>query len=121
MILVDASLWVDHFRVANRSLQSLLESGLVLIHPYIFGELSLGSFRERNTILGHLNDLPKVTVAQETDILNFIESKNLFGRGIGYIDAHLLVSAILASVPLWTKDKNLRQVAEKLEIAYTIP
>jgi predicted nucleic acid-binding protein len=111
MILVDTSIWVDHLRHRDADLESLLIAGQVLIHPFIIGELALGNLKQRAVILRSLSDLPQATVAEDVEVLAFIESHGLHGLGIGYVDAHLLASARLNGVMLWTRDKKLKQAA----------
>lgn len=116
MILVDTSVWVDHFRTGSARLKSLLEDDLVLAHPFIVGELACGSIRNRNEILQLLQALPSAIFVEHSEILAFIEFHRLHGRGLGYIDAHLLASAKLCRVGLWTLDKSLQRAAAHLEI-----
>jgi predicted nucleic acid-binding protein len=117
MILVDTSVWVDHFRRRNEELARLLESEQVLGHPFVIGELACGNLANRREILGLLAALPAAPTAEHTDVLAFIEQAHLHGQGIGWIDAHLLASAVLAPAPLWTADKRLRRVAGALRVA----
>lgn len=120
MILVDTSIWVDHLRAADGTLVDLLEAGMVLAHPLVIGELALGSLRQREIILSALSDLPAAIVATDGEVLNFIDNHALFGRGIGYIDVHLLAAAKLTPGTLvWTKDKRLSAVAAGLSLAAT--
>jgi predicted nucleic acid-binding protein len=111
MTLVDTSVWVDHLKVGNARLVSLLESGDVLTHPFIIGEIACGSLRRRGEILGLLAALPGVPVADHSDVLFLVESQRLFGHGIGWIDVHLLASARLAHVQLLTLDRPLVRAA----------
>ena len=118
MILVDTSVWIDHLRSADEILAHLLDIGQVLMHPFIVGELALGSLHKRDLILQSLQDLQQVDVATEHEVLHFIARHALFGRGIGYIDAHLLASIRLtAGISLWTRDKRLLAAAEQLGMA----
>jgi predicted nucleic acid-binding protein len=118
MILVDTSVWVDHFRSHNEVLAGLLEGGAVLSHPFVVGELALGSLRQRATVLNALTGLPRAAIAAEHEILRFIELHSLFGRGIGYVDVHLLAATMLtAGALLWTIDKRLCGLAEELGVA----
>ena len=96
MILVDTSVWIDHFRKGDSSLISLLESNQVLMHPFISGELALGNLQNRITILRMLRDLPTAKVADDGEVRLFIERHQLMGSGIGYVDAHLLAAAALS-------------------------
>ena len=118
MILVDTSVWVDHLRVGDTILESLLESGRVLVHPFVVGELALGKLQHRQTILVSLQDLPRANAATDQEVLHFIERHALAGLGIGYVDVHLLASTQLTpGSSLWTRDKRLSAVAERLGLA----
>jgi len=122
LILVDSSVWIDHLRSADASLAKLLNYGQVLSHPFVIGELALGGLRQRATIIGALHDLPKATVADDGEVLGFIERQSLYGRGIGYIDAHLLASVRLtADATLWTRDKRLHEIASEFRLAAVVP
>jgi predicted nucleic acid-binding protein len=122
VILADASIWVDHLRASDKALVALLEAGMVLAHPFVIGELALGNLRQREIVLTALADLPHASVATDAEVLHFIERHALFGRGIGYIDAHLLAAAQLtAGTELWTNDKRLHGVAVQLGLAITLP
>ena len=118
MILVDSSVWVDHLRSGNATLGRMLDTGRVLAHPFVVGELALGSLRQRDVILTALQELPQAVVASEVEVLRFINLQALHGLGIGYVDVHLLASARLTSGgSLWTRDKRLHAVAEQLGLA----
>jgi predicted nucleic acid-binding protein len=118
VILVDTSVWVDHFRTTENAMSALLKSGQVLAHPFVIGELSLGNLQQRQTILASLQDLPQAILATHQEVLVFIEQRTLYGLGIGYMDAHLLASTELtADASLWTRDKRLLHVAEQLDLA----
>jgi predicted nucleic acid-binding protein len=120
VILADTSVWVDHLRASDKVLAALLDTGLVLAHPFVIGELALGNLRQREIVLNALADLPHASVATDAEVLHFIERHALSGRGIGYIDAHLLAAVQLtAGAELWTNDKRLRGVAVKLGLAFT--
>ncbi|HUE65721.1 MAG TPA: type II toxin-antitoxin system VapC family toxin [Rhizomicrobium sp.] len=122
MILADTSVWVDHLRASDKALVTLLDAGMVLAHPFVIGELALGNLRQREIVLKALADLPHASVATDAEVLHFIERQALFGRGIGYIDAHLLAAVQLtAGTELWTKDKRLHAVAIQLGLAITLP
>lgn len=119
MILVDTSVWVDHLRSGDEGLVALLNSCQVAMHPFALGELACGNLRQREEVLALLKDLPRVAVASDDEVLFFIERRALMGRGIGYVDAHLLAAVALdGSSLLWTRDKRLRQVAGELGSAY---
>lgn len=119
MILVDTPLWVDHLRSSDDRLLAALETGLVTTHPFVIGELACGNLRNRAAILGLLGALHHVPVATDTEALEFIEARSLMGRGVGYVDVHLLASAALAADTLvWTRDRRLAGVAAELELAF---
>jgi predicted nucleic acid-binding protein len=118
VILVDTSVWVEHLRAANEMLAALLNSGEVLGHPFVTGELALGNLRRRDPFLTDLRDLPQAIVASDEDVLHLVDREALFGRGIGYVDAHLLAAARLtAGSKLWTRDRRLQAVAAQLGLA----
>jgi predicted nucleic acid-binding protein len=114
MILVDTSVWVEHLRVGHAALRQALEGGLVLGHPAAVGELALGRLAERETTLRLLQGLPPATVAQDREVLALIERRALSGRGIGWVDAHLLAATLLSGARLLTLDRRLRTVAQDL-------
>ena len=119
MILVDTSIWIDHFRHGDEHLIQLLQAGRVISHTFIIGELALGCLKNRNTILDSLKDLPQAVVATDTEVMRFIDENTLFGKGIGFIDAHLLAAARLTpGSRLWTRDKRLLTVAATLSLAH---
>jgi predicted nucleic acid-binding protein len=120
VILIDTSVWVDHLRAGDETVAALLESSRVLVHPFVIGELALGHLRQRHTILSTLQDLPQADVATDTEVLSLIELQSLAGLGIGYVDAHLLASIRLsAGSALWTRDKRLSGVAERLGMSWS--
>lgn len=122
MILLDTSVWIDHLRQGDAQVASALEAGLVLCHPFVIGELACGQLKSRAEILGLLAALPQALVAQEQEVLFFIERHGLMGRGTGYIDAHLLTAtALTEGARLWTRDKRLDALARELEIACVKP
>jgi hypothetical protein len=122
VILVDTSVWVDHLRSGERRLFQLLDAGQVVIHPFVIGEIALGILPQRSLTLGTLRLLPKALVAAHDEVLDFIEQYRLFGSGISYIDVHLLAATRLtAGTGLWTRDKSLRNVAERLALAAEPP
>ena len=116
MILVDTSIWIDHLTKSDDDLIALLKLGKVCIHPFIIGELSCGNISNRSEILSLLKALPRVEPALENEVFTLIENKKLFGIGLGYIDVHLLTSALIHNVKLWTRDKNLNKSAIKLTV-----
>ncbi|GAB7540056.1 type II toxin-antitoxin system VapC family toxin [Burkholderia sp. 22PA0099] len=117
MILVDTSVWIDHINATDPMLVELLAEERVLIHPYVVGEIALGSLRNREVVLGALRDLPTAPVATPDETFYLIEREGLFNRGIGYVDTSLLASARLKpGVVIWTRDKRLRKVADELNL-----
>ncbi len=119
MILLDTSVWIDHLRQGDAQVASVLQSGLVLTHPFVIGELACGQLKSRTEVLGLLAALPQARVAQDQEVLFFVERHGLMGRGIGYIDAHLLAAtALTEDTRLWTRDKRLDSLAREFELAY---
>jgi predicted nucleic acid-binding protein len=120
MILVDTSVWVDHLRRGDAGLAALLEEGRVLIHPFVIGEIACGVLSERSLTLELLGNLPAATTAENDEVLAFVEQHRLFGRGIGYVDAHLLASvALMPGTAIWTRDRRLLAAAEVLRCAWS--
>jgi hypothetical protein len=118
MILVDTSVWIDHIGQSEPILVELLLHDRVRIHPYVIGEISLGSLRDRPAVLRALNDLPRVPVAMPDEVLFLVEQQQLFSRGIGYVDASLLASAKLQlGVTIWTRDTRLKKIADELALS----
>jgi predicted nucleic acid-binding protein len=107
MVLVDTSIWIEHFRSGNARLRELLQEGEVTTHPMILGELACGNLAKRAEILRLLSRLPQIPQAPDHLVRQSIESRRLFGKGIGRIDAHLLAASRLASIPIWTLDPRL--------------
>ncbi|HEY6454711.1 MAG TPA: PIN domain-containing protein [Steroidobacteraceae bacterium] len=117
MILVDTSVWIDHFRQGLPELAESLRRREVVMHPYIVGELACGNFSNRQATLELLQQLRSVGVAEHDEVMNFIRVRRLHGRGIGYVDVHLLAAATIAGYRLWTVDKRLNSVASSLGVA----
>ena len=116
MTLVDTSVWIDHLRVGNRMLRSLLENGEVVAHPFVVGELACGTLRNRVEILTLLQALPEAQVAEHEEVMRVVEREQLYGQGIGWMDAHLLASARLSRAALWTLDRHLSKIASQLKL-----
>ena len=121
MVLVDTSVWVDHFRGRVLPLEGRLERGDVLTHPFIIGELACGQLANRHEILGLLQELPQAESAADDEVLLLIERHLLMGCGLGYVDVHLLASALLSSCWIWTRDAALVKAANRLGLAYPEP
>ena len=115
MILVDTSIWVHHLRKGDGELASLLREGVVLCHPFVIGELACGNLKNRDEILSLLEALPMSTAASHEEVLHLVSDRKLHGKGLGWIDMHLLASALLSKTKLWTKDKTLTAVARELK------
>ena len=118
MVLVDTSVWVVHLRNGNIGLETLLNEGHVVCHPFIVGELACGNLKNRAEILSLLQALPMAIYVEHEEVMRFIEDHTLMGKGLGYIDVHLIASAILTEIPLWTVDKKLNEISLKLGIGY---
>lgn len=119
MVLVDTSVWIDHLRKGDAALRAALQVGRVLTHPFVIGELACGNLNNRAGLLALLRDLPAAPVATDAEALGFVDRHALMGRGIGYLDVHLLASAALANpARLWTRDRRLAKVAGDLNLTY---
>jgi len=117
MILADSSVWIDHFRSRDDLLSRLIATQQLLLHPFVVGELSLGSLKDRALTIRFLNALPQAPVARIEEVSILIEQERLFGCGLGYVDIHLVASAMLARCTLWTRDARLHGIAVRLGIA----
>lgn len=118
MILVDTSVWIDHFRGRANRLHECLERGIVLIHPFVIGEIACGNLKNRSYVLSLMSNLPSAVTATDKEVLDFIEKRSLHGRGVGYIDAHLLASSALTpDARLWTMDTRLHEIAKELHLS----
>ncbi len=122
LVLVDTSVWADHINHSDFHLSGLLEERRVVMHPFVIGELAMGNLKRRAVILHGLHALPEAARARDDEVLAFISDHVLFGRGISYIDVHLLTAAKLtASTTLWTRDRRLRQAAEAIQLDFKEP
>ena len=118
MVLVDTLVWISHLRYGNSKLQNLLEDCRVVSHPFIIGELACGNINNRTEIISLMQSLPMLDVVEHEELLLFIEHNQMMGKGLGFVDVHLVAAAILAGVPLWTKDKKLKQACSGLRINF---
>lgn len=116
MIIVDTSIWIDHLRLADSRLGDAMTQKQALMHPFVIGEITLGSIAERQAVILMLKGQHRAPVATHDEVLALIERENLHGLGIGYVDAHLLASARLADARLWTRDKRLDRAADRLGV-----
>lgn len=118
MILVDTSVWVDHLRADDEVLGSLLERGCVLMHPVVVGELALGHLHNRDTVLTTLQKMSQAMIVSDREVLYFIDRYQLYGLGVGYVDAHLLAAVRMTlGASLWTRDRRLLAAATRLGLA----
>ena len=118
MILADTSVWIDYLRSGDERMTALLADRSILMHPFVVGELAVGNLHPRGAMLAVLNALPSASVATHQEVLDFLENNKLFGRGLGYVDAHLLVSVRLtADAVLWAYDRRLHGIASQLGLA----
>ncbi len=118
MVLVDTSVWIQHLRYGNVGLETLLNDSSVACHPFVIGELACGNLSNRAEILTLLEALPVATLVEHEEVLQFIEDNRLMGKGLGYIDMHLVASALLTNVPLWTRDKKLNTSARVFGVSH---
>jgi predicted nucleic acid-binding protein len=114
MVLADTSVWIEHFRHRETAFADRLSEGLVLMHPFVFGELACGNLRDRAVILGNLHVLPTARLASNAEVLQRIDTRRLSGRGLGWIDAHILASALLSNCRFWTLDTRLAKAGMEL-------
>jgi predicted nucleic acid-binding protein len=119
-MLVDTSVWIDHFRRRHHPLAEHLEAMQVWTHPFVIGELACGNLARREEVLTALDALPQAPIVDHAEVRAFIEAHHLHGRGLGWVDVHLLASARLARLPFWTQDKRLAAVARDLALHVAI-
>ena len=120
MTLADTSIWVNFFRGVSRAgaLRDLLEADEILLHPWVLGELVLGSLGPRqDSVIADLQRLPAAPGVPNDEVLSFVVGRQLSGRGIGWVDAHLLASALVSRCRLWTFDRALAAAAKDLGLA----
>jgi predicted nucleic acid-binding protein len=113
VILVDTSVWIDHLRASDARLVALLDEGEIVCHPFVIGELALGTLRRPHEMLALMTELPQPPEADHGEVMLFIARHRLSGAGIGWVDAHLLCSAALGAHTLWTRDVKLRAAAAR--------
>jgi predicted nucleic acid-binding protein len=118
MLLADTSVWVEHFRRGEPTLADHLSEGLVLKHPFVSGELACGTLKMRAAVLSNLHALPTAKLASNTEVLQLVEERRLWGRGLGWVDMHLLASALLSHCGFWTLDKKLGAAATELGLSH---
>jgi predicted nucleic acid-binding protein len=118
MVVVDTSIWVTHLHQGSRQLEKLLMDAEVMCHPFIVGELACGNLKNRNEIIPLLQSLPMAPTIEFDEFLFFIDRNHLMGKGVGFVDVHLLASAQLTGVPLWTADKSLKSAANQLALTF---
>ncbi len=118
MVIVDTSVWVNHLRESDKHLEKLLLNGDVACHTHIIGELACGNIKNRKEIISLLQSLPMAFLIELEEFLYFIDQHQLNGKGIGFVDIHLLASAQLSQIPLWTEDKRLLKAASELGLKY---
>lgn len=118
MVLVDTSVWINYLHAGNSKLKTLLMETEVVSHPFIIGELACGNIKNRKEVFSLLDTLPSSMVVTNDEFLHFLEHHKLMGKGIGFVDIHLLASARISRIPIWTEDKNLKKIAKQLNLAY---
>lgn len=115
-MLVDTSVWIEHFRRGDSELAKLLESGDVECHPFVIGELACGNLHPRAEILALLRKLPQTPIVDHDEALAFIDNNRLTNSSLGWIDIHLLASARLGGTALWSRDRKLAAAAARLAL-----
>lgn len=120
-VLLDTSIWIRHFKTSNLRVVQLLESESVVSHEFVVAEMACGSLKSREETLGYLKELITLPTVSTQEVLLLIETKKLYSRGIGLIDAQLLASTLIVpDTQLWTADKRLENIAHELGIAYLV-
>lgn len=118
MILADTSIWIDHLRGGDAVMTVQLERGSIAMHPFVLGEIALGSLKSRAELLQLLEALPGTLVASDAEVMHMVDERALFGRGLGWVDVHLLAATLLTpGLRLWTRDRRLHAVAEEIGLA----
>jgi predicted nucleic acid-binding protein len=119
VVLLDSSVWIDHLRKADLAVTALLEEHDVLCHPFVIGELACGSLARRQAVVNTLSALPMATLAENHEVLSYIDTHKLFSLGLGFIDIHLLASCTLSFTTIWTRDRRLNEAALALGLSYS--
>jgi predicted nucleic acid-binding protein len=120
MVLAGTSVWIRHFRQGEPALAGRLVQGLVLMHPFVSGELACGNLKNRAAVLSDLQTLPPASMASNAEVLRLLEDRRLWGRVLGWVDMHLLASAMLSKCEFWTLDKRLAQAGKELGLTWTV-
>lgn len=120
-VLVDTSVWVEHFRHRSTELVSLLNQDRVFVHPMVMGELACGTPPDRSKTLADLNDLQHAQQPTLNEVMAFLNAHKLYGLGCGLVDMTLLASALLTGVALWTRDKRLTALASQMGVEFLPP
>ncbi len=118
MVLVDTNIWINDLRKSDPALVGLLNHGSVVCHSFIIGELACGNLKNREEILGLFQSLPSTIVVEENEFMEFVETRKLMGRGLAFVDIHVLASAVVSGAVLWTGDKQLAQAATEIGVCY---
>jgi predicted nucleic acid-binding protein len=122
MILADSSVWIDFFRAGNIEFEHLLDRQQIATHPFVIGEVALGSLRNPRKTISIMQSMPQAEVASHDEVMHFLDAAELAGKGIGYVDIHLLASTRIAGdMTLWTRDHRLAAAAAELNIAHSLP
>ena len=118
MILADTSIWIDHLRGGDAVMTEQLERGSIAMHPFVLGEIALGSLKSRAELLQLLEALPGTLIAADAEVMHMLDERALFGRGLGWVDVHLLAATLLTpGLRLWTRDRRLHAVADEIGLA----
>lgn len=121
MLLADTSVWVDYLRQGDSELAKRVSEGQIVMHGMVLGELAVGNFKQRQLLLKRWRSLPFISTATDSQVLDLLESRQLMGKGIGWIDLHLLTAVLLANeTSLWTRDKRLKTIADDLGFATSL-
>ncbi len=117
-MLVDTSVWIDHFRRSHPALVAALERGDVECHDFVLGELACGTLPRRDNVLTLMQTLPRIAPVTHGEAMALVAERRLWGRGLGWVDVSLLAATLVAGVRLWTLDRRLRTVTYELDIAW---